>query len=63
MVMRNVNLYLDTLYSAFEMIASGVTRQFGFVPRHPVNAGALRPQLQKSVLEETRSWRKADSNP
>src|SRR5580698_3073840 len=25
MVMRNVNLYLDTLYSAFEMIASGVT--------------------------------------
>ena len=26
LVMRNVNLYLDTLYSAFEMIASGVTR-------------------------------------
>ena len=25
MVMRGVNLYLDTLYSAFEMIASGVT--------------------------------------
>src|SRR5499433_3149722 len=25
MVMRNVNLYLDTLYSAFEMIASGIT--------------------------------------
>src|SRR5262249_50693925 len=25
MVMRNVNLYLDTLYSAFEMITSGVT--------------------------------------
>ena len=25
MVMRNVNLYLDTIYSAFEMIASGVT--------------------------------------
>ena len=25
MVMRNVDLYLDTLYSAFEMIASGVT--------------------------------------
>ena len=25
MVMRNVNLYLDTLYSAFEMVASGVT--------------------------------------
>jgi cytosine/adenosine deaminase-related metal-dependent hydrolase len=25
MVMRNVNIYLDTLYSAFEMIASGVT--------------------------------------
>jgi cytosine/adenosine deaminase-related metal-dependent hydrolase len=25
MVMRRVNLYLDTLYSAFEMIASGVT--------------------------------------
>lgn len=25
MVMRSVNLYLDTLYSAFEMIASGIT--------------------------------------
>src|SRR4051812_20495449 len=25
MVMRNVNPYLDTLYSAFEMIASGIT--------------------------------------
>jgi len=25
MVARNVNLYLDTLYSAFEMIASGIT--------------------------------------
>src|SRR6478672_6923782 len=25
LVMRNVNLYLDTLYSAFEMIASGIT--------------------------------------
>src|SRR5579863_8378333 len=25
MVTRNLNLYLDTLYSAFEMIASGVT--------------------------------------
>ena len=25
MVTRNVNLYLDTLYSAFEMIASGIT--------------------------------------
>ena len=25
MVIRNLNLYLDTLYSAFEMIASGIT--------------------------------------
>ena len=25
MVSRNLNLYLDTLYSAFEMIASGIT--------------------------------------
>ena len=25
MVVRNVNLYLDTLYSAFEMVASGIT--------------------------------------
>ena len=25
MVMRNVDLYLDTLYSAFEMVASGIT--------------------------------------
>jgi cytosine/adenosine deaminase-related metal-dependent hydrolase len=35
MVVRNVNLYLDTLYSAFEMIASGVTtvqRLHGRIP-------------------------------
>ena len=35
MVMRNVNLYLDTLYSAFEMIASGITtvqHLHGWVP-------------------------------
>ena len=25
LVMRRVDLYLDTLYSAFEMIASGIT--------------------------------------
>ena len=25
MVARNLDLYLDTLYSAFEMIASGIT--------------------------------------
>ena len=35
MVMRNVNPYLDTLYSAFEMIASGITtvqHLHGWVP-------------------------------
>ena len=25
MVARNLNLYLDTLYSAFEMVGSGIT--------------------------------------
>jgi len=36
MVMRNVNLYLDTLYSAFEMIASGVlARRLTVVPYPP----------------------------
>jgi cytosine/adenosine deaminase-related metal-dependent hydrolase len=37
MVMRNVNPYLDTLYSAFEMIASGVTtvqHLQGWAPGH-----------------------------
>ncbi|MEM9028027.1 MAG: amidohydrolase family protein [Pseudomonadota bacterium] len=41
MVMRNVDLYLDTLYSAFEMIASGVTtvqHLHSWVPGTPVEA-------------------------
>jgi 5-methylthioadenosine/S-adenosylhomocysteine deaminase len=43
MVMRNVDLYLDTLYSAFEMIASGVTtvqHLHSWVPGSPVEAAA-----------------------
>ena len=45
MVMRNVNLYLDTLYSAFEMIESGVTtvqHLHGRVPRNGIGQLALR---------------------
>lgn len=41
MVMRNVDLYLDTLYSAFEMIASGVTtvqHLHSWVPGTPTEA-------------------------
>ena len=41
MVMRNVDLYLDTLYSAFEMVASGVTtvqHLHSWVPGTPVDA-------------------------
>jgi 5-methylthioadenosine/S-adenosylhomocysteine deaminase len=37
MVIRNLNLYLDTLYSAFEMIASGITTVqhiHGWLPGH-----------------------------
>jgi len=45
LVMRRVDLYLDTLYSAFEMIASGITtvqHLHGWVPggREAVEAGA-----------------------
>lgn len=45
MVSRNLNLYLDTLYSAFEMIASGITTVqhiHGWVPGNlnAVDAGA-----------------------
>ena len=34
MVIRNLNLYLDTLYSAFEMIACGVTTVQHIHARH-----------------------------
>ena len=45
LVMRRIDLYLDTLYSAFEMIASGITtvqHLHGWVPGGPeaVEAGA-----------------------
>jgi hypothetical protein len=36
MVMRNVNLYLDTLYSAFEMIASGIARSSIYINPKPL---------------------------
>jgi cytosine/adenosine deaminase-related metal-dependent hydrolase len=39
-VMRNVNLYLDTLYSAFEMIASGASARP--CPRKTRSGGATR---------------------
>ncbi len=48
MVMRNVDLYLDTLYSAFEMIASGVTtvqHLHSWVPGTPDEAAAKCDQV------------------
>ena len=50
LVARRVDLYLDTLYSAFEMIASGITtvqHLHGWVPGGPeaVEAGAGQPPL------------------
>lgn len=48
MVMRNIDLYLDTLYSAFEMIASGVTtvqHLHSWVPGTPVEAVAKCDQV------------------
>jgi 5-methylthioadenosine/S-adenosylhomocysteine deaminase len=53
MVSRNLNLYLDTLYSAFEMIASGITTVqhiHGWVP------GNL-PQVEHASNEVIRAYR------
>src|ERR1700724_4172725 len=53
MVMRSVNLYLDTLYSAFEMIASGVTtvqHLHGWLP------GKL-DQVERGCDEAIRAYR------
>jgi 5-methylthioadenosine/S-adenosylhomocysteine deaminase len=52
MVMRNVNPYLDTLYSAFEMIASGITtvqHLHGWAP------GAL-PEVEARCEEILRAY-------
>jgi 5-methylthioadenosine/S-adenosylhomocysteine deaminase len=52
MVMRNVNPYLDTLYSAFEMIASGITtvqHLHGWAP------GAL-PEVEARCEEVLRAY-------
>lgn len=51
MVMRNVDLYLDTLYAAFEMIASGVTtvqHLHSWVPGAPVEAAAKCDEVIKA---------------
>jgi 5-methylthioadenosine/S-adenosylhomocysteine deaminase len=48
MVMRNVDLYLDTLYSAFEMISSGVTtvqHLHSWVPGTPTEAAGKCDQV------------------
>ena len=53
MVSRNLNLYLDTLYSAFEMIASGITTVqhiHGWIP------GNLR-QVEAGADEVIRAYR------
>jgi cytosine/adenosine deaminase-related metal-dependent hydrolase len=51
MVMRNVDLYLDTLYSAFEMIASGVT-----TVQHLHGRRASRPRLRRSHSRLPGCW-------
>jgi cytosine/adenosine deaminase-related metal-dependent hydrolase len=53
LVMRNVNLYLDTLYSAFEMIASGVTTVQHLHGRLP---GKL-DQVERGCDEAIRAYR------
>jgi 5-methylthioadenosine/S-adenosylhomocysteine deaminase len=48
MVMRSVNIYLDTLYSAFEMIASGVTtvqHLHGWAPGRPAEVEARADEV------------------
>jgi cytosine/adenosine deaminase-related metal-dependent hydrolase len=48
MVIRNLNLYLDTLYSAFEMIASGVTtvqHMHGWAPGRLAEVEACSDQV------------------
>src|SRR5262249_972211 len=52
MVIRNVNLYLDTLYSAFEMIGSGITTVQHL---HGGLAGAL-PEVEKKAGEVIRAY-------
>src|ERR1700736_6755989 len=47
LVMRNVNLYLDTLYSAFEMIASGVTTVQHLHGRPPRQTRPGGPRLRR----------------
>ena len=51
MVTRNVDLYLDTLYSAFEMISSGITT----VQHIHGGAGGL-PELEASANEVLRAY-------
>jgi 5-methylthioadenosine/S-adenosylhomocysteine deaminase len=50
---RNVNLYLDTLYSAFEMIASGVTTVQHLHGRLPGNLD----QVDRGCDEVIRAYR------
>jgi len=48
MVTRNLNLYLDTLYSAFEMIASGITTVqhiHGWMPGTPTEVEAKSAEV------------------
>ena len=52
MVARNLNIYLDTLYSAFEMIESGITTVqhiHGWLP------GAL-PEVEARTAELIRAY-------
>src|SRR5713226_4281778 len=64
MVARNLNLYLDTLYSVFEMIASGVTTvqhihgwtpgKLAAAPRQPLSPGPAR-DLPKTLYSTKES--------
>ena len=47
MVSRNLNLYLDTLYSAFEMIASGITTVQHISRLGPGQSGISGTRLQR----------------
>ena len=51
MVTRNVDLYLDTLYSAFEMISSGIT-----TVQHIHSGSGTQPELEAAADQVLRAY-------
>jgi 5-methylthioadenosine/S-adenosylhomocysteine deaminase len=51
MVMRNVDLYLDTLYSAFEMVSSGIT-----TVQHIDGRSGTLPELEAAADQVLRAY-------